>query len=78
MRVKAISVGYYNSSLVNPGDIFELNNEKDYSKNWMEKIEDSTAVVPCEDVLAIETNDIQDSESEDDSKSKNKNKGNLK
>jgi hypothetical protein len=37
MRVKAIRLGYYNHKRRREGDIFDLLNEKHFSKHWMEK-----------------------------------------
>lgn len=38
IAVKAIEKGFYGNSRKNPGDKFFIEEEKHFSKNWMEKI----------------------------------------
>jgi hypothetical protein len=35
-------VGYYDLQRMRAGDVFELDNEKDFSPRWMEKVDDSS------------------------------------
>lgn len=37
MKVKAIKTGYHHK-LIHEGEVFELENEALFSKNWMERI----------------------------------------
>lgn len=39
MKVRALRMGWFKKSRVMPGQIFELQDEKQFSKSWMEKIE---------------------------------------
>ena len=47
MKVRAIGeigvvVGYYNNKRVRAGEVFLLNKDKDFSRNWMEKVSDGS------------------------------------
>lgn len=42
MRVQAIKLGYYNHARKKPGDIFNLNDEKDFSERWMVESKEET------------------------------------
>lgn len=44
MKVRAVKLGYYDLKRRYEGDIFELLDEKDFSKRWMEKVSASTPV----------------------------------
>lgn len=44
MKVKAIEKGYYGNKLQYPGDVFFLQDEKHFSKKWMEKFVDEAPV----------------------------------
>lgn len=39
MKVKAIKLGYYDIIRRYPGDVFEIKNEKEFSKIWMQKLD---------------------------------------
>ena len=39
MKVKATQLGYYNHRRRREGHVFEIVNEKDFSKKWMEKVD---------------------------------------
>lgn len=41
MKVRAVREGYYRLKRQKPGSIFFLKDEKDFSKKWMKKLEDS-------------------------------------
>lgn len=40
MKVKAIRLGYYGNARRRVGDVFHVESEKEFSKNWMEKVSD--------------------------------------
>ena len=56
MRVKAIDLGYYNHRRMRPedgdkpADVFEVNDEKDFSEKWMERVKGSSKVVQSKTV----------------------------
>lgn len=35
-------VGYYDLQRMRAGDVFDLDDEKDFSKRWMEKVDEKT------------------------------------
>lgn len=39
MRVRATNLGYYAAKRRRAGDVFELEDKKHFSKNWMEDID---------------------------------------
>jgi len=39
MKVKALQLGYYEHKRRREGDVFDLVEEKHFSKNWMEKVD---------------------------------------
>lgn len=39
MQVKAIMTGYYDHKRRRAGDIFTIENEKQFSKKWMERLD---------------------------------------
>lgn len=39
MKVRATQLGYYGHARRRPGDIFEVENEKQFSKKWMERLD---------------------------------------
>lgn len=38
MRIRAKVMGYYDLKRRYPGDEFDIENEKEFSKRWMEKV----------------------------------------
>lgn len=44
MKVRAISLGYYGERRRYPGEVFEIKTEKEFSRNWMEKVSEDTPV----------------------------------
>ena len=44
MRVKALTLGYYGHQRRRKGSIFDLLNEADFSKRWMEKVGNKEAL----------------------------------
>lgn len=38
IKVRATQIGFYNNATYNPGDIFEISEEKLFSEKWMEKV----------------------------------------
>lgn len=44
MKVKAIKLGFYDDSKKKPGDVFEIASEKEFSKHWMAKVDESLPV----------------------------------
>lgn len=44
MKVRALRMGWFKKSRVKPGQIFEIANEKQFSKSWMEKVEGEAKV----------------------------------
>lgn len=47
MKVKATRLGYYNHRRRREGDVFELMDDKAFSKRWMERLDGPTAPVPA-------------------------------
>jgi len=47
MQVKATKMGYYNHKRVREGAEFTIKSEKEFSKNWMEKLDEDEAPVPA-------------------------------
>lgn len=41
MKVKAKGLVFYNNQRFREGDVFEISDEKHFSKKWMEKVEES-------------------------------------
>lgn len=41
IKVRATQIGFYNNATYNPGDIFEISEEKLFSEKWMEKVPDA-------------------------------------
>lgn len=47
IKVRATQIGFYNNATYNPGDVFNIPDEKLFSDKWMEKVNDKPApVVP--------------------------------
>lgn len=40
-QVRALKMGYYNNARVREGQVFHLKDDKQYSKEWMEIIDES-------------------------------------
>jgi len=40
MKVKATKMGFDGMKRIRPGTVFELKDEKSFSSNWMQKVED--------------------------------------
>lgn len=40
MKVKAKSMGQYKGRMMERGDVFQIESEKEFSRHWMEKIEE--------------------------------------
>lgn len=38
MKVKAIGIGQYKNRIVERGQVFEIDNEHEFSRRWMEKV----------------------------------------
>jgi len=47
MQVRATKMGYYNHKRVREGVEFTIKNEKEFSANWMEKLDEEEAPVPA-------------------------------
>lgn len=41
IQVKAMKMGYYDIKRMKEGAIFNIRSEKEFSSNWMQKIDDS-------------------------------------
>lgn len=44
MKVKAIKLGFFDGCKKRPGDVFEIADEKQFSKFWMKKVDESLPV----------------------------------
>lgn len=42
MKVKAIGMGQYKNRVIERGQVFEIDNEKEFSRHWMEKVAEPT------------------------------------
>lgn len=58
MKVKAIQLGYYDMKRRKEGDVFELLDEKDFSKKWMISLEDAKKKVVKKEVKKEEKLDL--------------------
>lgn len=48
MKVRATRFGYFGKSRQRPGDVFEIQDETQFSKNWMEKVAEDVPVEKAE------------------------------
>lgn len=44
MKVKAIKNGFFGDGKKRPGDVFEIENEQQFSKYWMKKVDESLPI----------------------------------
>lgn len=51
MKVRATQLGYYGYARRRVGDIFDIKTEKEFSKKWMEKLDDVDDVPKREKVV---------------------------
>lgn len=52
ITVKATQLGYYGMSRRHEGDIFEIQDEKEFSKKWMKKVKARTHEEEEDDLFA--------------------------
>jgi len=43
MKVRAIKLGYHGIKRRRPGDVFDIKSEKEFSPNWMERVDGKAA-----------------------------------